>query len=171
MQVLFQFIGSHPTSFLHFIIRQFRGSYPKFYEERLSASLFEHSYKDVKPTLEQPSNKFVCDKCDGKFVRKRDLKRHKISVYYGKKYECDHCALKFTRKDSMEEHERSFHFKEEALDHQCDICEQEFQNIFKLIIFQLFNSFHNITDINNSLKILDLQRCSSFNFRYSTSNL
>ena len=113
----------HPS----FVIRQVRGYYPEFYEERLDASLFEHNYKEVKPTQEQPSNEFACDKCDGNFVRKRDLKRHEISVHYGKKYECDHCALKFTRKDNMEEHKRCFHFKEGALEHQCDICKVTFK--------------------------------------------
>ena len=119
----------HPS----FVIRKVRGYYPEFHEERLSASLFKHCYNDVKPTQEQPSNKFACDKCDGTFVRKRDLKRHEISVHYGKRYECHRCAMKFTRKDSMDEHERNVHFREEGLQHQCDICKVTFKKKANLV--------------------------------------
>ena len=48
-----------------FVIRQVRGYLPDLYEERLSASLFEHRYKDITPIQLQPSNMFTCDKCEG----------------------------------------------------------------------------------------------------------
>merc|ERR1719318_732534 len=116
-----------------FVIRIWKGYYPDSYEDRISASLFRHRYKDVKPAQDQTSNKFLCDKCDGTFGRKRDLKRHEISVHYGKNYECDHCPLKFTRRDNLEEHERTFHWKEEALGHQCDICKERFRKKANLV--------------------------------------
>jgi len=116
-----------------FVVERVAGNLPDLYRERISASLFEHQYWDRKPVQREASDKFECDKCDGSFTRKQDLKRHEISVHYGKKYGCDQCTLKFTRVDSLEEHVRNFHLKEGASELQCDICKEIFKKKANLV--------------------------------------
>ena len=100
-----------------------RPQFERFFLRLGSASLFKHSYT-AKPVWKVDSM-FHCDKCEKTFNKVSHLKRHEVSVHFGKEESCPHCGLKSSRKDNLEAHIRSVHgIESNSL--QCEVCQETF---------------------------------------------
>ena len=77
-----------------------------------------------------------CDKCEGQFSSRIDLKAHMVEVHGDKKrertrttYACDQCSLNFTRLPNLYNHKKSEHGG--GL-HSCDKCEYQATQLVNL---------------------------------------
>ena len=69
--------------------------------------------------------KFNCDQCSKRFVERRHLKRHILTVHEKiRKFKCPHCPKRFFNKHHEKIHVKRIH--EKIKDIQCDHCEKSF---------------------------------------------
>ena len=91
------------------------------------ASVFYHWYNVLKPGISD--SKYVCDKCEMKFGEKSELKRHEITIHYGKKLKCKYCDATFSREGNLRTHlelHAHYHFGKDVTKYACDICKMTF---------------------------------------------
>ena len=100
-----------------------RPQFERFFLRLGSASLFKHNY--TTQPLWKVDSLFHCDKCEKTFKRMSHLKRHEVSVHFGKKESCPHCGLNYSRKDNLEAHIISVHGTK-SKSFQCEVCQETF---------------------------------------------
>ena len=100
-----------------------RPQFERFFLRLGSASLFKHNY--TTQPLWKVDSLFHCDKCEKTFKRMSHLKRHEVSVHFGKKESCPHCDLNYSRKDNLEAHIKSVHGTK-SKSFQCEVCQETF---------------------------------------------
>jgi len=87
-------------------------------EENLRNSVI----KENPMKIDRCGSDFICKRCNIKFKRKVNVRRHIRAFHIGEKYSCDQCPSKFSYRYGLVEHKRTIH---EGIIYSCDKCNYE----------------------------------------------
>lgn len=98
-------------------------------ESEVFASVNFASREDQKYRSINPDKLFPCNKCNKKFSRSDNVKRHLKSVHNSqhrkKLFSCSKCDKKFTRSDIVDNHIKRVHTGDLKKPFICDICNKQ----------------------------------------------
>ena len=112
---------------MNFVICGLKGYWPDIYEVRTCAYILSH-YHSIPgmPDLDNSSSKYSCDKCDKKFTKLSDVKRHEDAMHFGASHSCNLCGMKLSRIDSLKQHMETVHSNKVVARYECSKCDEIF---------------------------------------------
>jgi len=104
-----------------YVICGLKGYWPDMYEATMS---HYHSITGM-PDLDKSSSKYSCDKCDKKFSKVTDVKRHEDAMHFGASHTCNLCGMKLSR-ISLKQHMKTVHGSKVVARYECSKCGEIF---------------------------------------------